>query len=159
MTASPKPSIASLPPRTAARRSLRRVPARGRQGGFSLIEIIIVTVLIGGIVAFAASQVLGGSDKAKYNLAKAQVQTVAQKVESYESDTGALPNTLDDLVTQPGDAEGWLGPYAKAAELKDPWKRPLDYRVPGESGPFDLMSLGADGQAGGSSVDADIVYE
>ncbi|MEP6634162.1 MAG: type II secretion system major pseudopilin GspG [Luteimonas sp.] len=140
-------------------RSTFHPPSRSSQAGFSLIEIIIVTVLIGGIVAFAATRILGGSDKAKYNLAKAQIQTVAQKVESYESDTGSLPTSLDDLVTQPGNAEGWLGPYAKAAELKDPWKHALEYRVPGESGPFDLVSLGADGQAGGTSVNADIPYE
>lgn len=159
MTAFLQPSSRSPVPRRLASRALQRSPAPSRQGGFSLIEIIIVTVLIGGIVAFAASQILGGSDKAKYNLAKAQVQTVAQKVESYESDTGTLPATLDDLVAQPGNVDGWLGPYAKAAELKDPWKRALEYRVPGESGAFDLLSYGADGQAGGSSVDADIVYE
>jgi len=140
-------------------RSITRSPSPGAQAGFSLIEIIIVTVLIGGIVAFAATQILGGSDKAKYNLAKAQIQTVAQKVQSFETDTGGLPASLDDLVSEPGNAEGWLGPYAKAAELKDPWKRALEYRVPGETGPFDLVSYGADGQAGGSSVDADIAYE
>ena len=154
----PHPSLSRTPSRSL-RRSLSRVPSRSAQAGFSLIEIIIVTVLIGGIVAFAASQILGGSDKAKYNLAKAQIQTVAQKVQSYESDTGSLPASLDDLVTEPGNAEGWLGPYAKPAELKDPWKRPLEYRVPGETGPFDLVSYGADGKAGGTSVDADIAYE
>lgn len=140
-------------------RSIKHPPSRSAQAGFSLIEIIIVTVLIGGIVAFAATQILGGSDKAKYNLAKAQVQTLAQKVQSYESDTGNLPASLDELVTQPGNADSWLGPYAKAAELKDPWKHPFDYRVPGESGPFDLVSYGADGKPGGSSVDADLKYE
>lgn len=140
-------------------RSTTRSPARRAQSGFSLIEIIIVTVLIGGIVAFAATQIFGGSDKAKFNLAKAQVQTLAQKVESYESDTGSLPNTLGDLLVQPGDAEGWLGPYAKEAELQDPWKREIEYRVPGEAGAFDLISLGADGKQGGTSVDADIKYE
>ncbi len=31
--------------------------------------------------------------------------------------------------------------------------------MPGEGKPFDLVSLGADGQAGGDSVDADIKYE
>ena len=140
-------------------RSSFRPPSRSAQSGFSLIEIIIVTVLIGGIVAFAASQILGGGDRAKANLAKAQVQTVAQKVQSYETDTGTLPATLDELVSAPGNAEGWMGPYAKSAELNDPWKRPLEYRVPGETGPFDLVSYGADGKPGGSSVDADIAYE
>lgn len=133
--------------------------AGASQAGFSLIEIIVVVVLIGGIVAFAASRILGGGDRAKVNLAKAQVQTLAEKVQQYEMDTGGLPQTLDDLVKAPGNATGWLGPYAKEAELKDPWTRPFAYTVPGEGQPFGLRSLGADGQPGGDSVNADIAWE
>ncbi|QIL21478.1 type II secretion system major pseudopilin GspG [Thermomonas sp. HDW16] len=129
------------------------------QSGFSLIEIILVVVLIGGIVAFAATRILGGGDRAKVNLAKAQVQTLAEKVQQYEQDTGRLPGSLADLVKAPGDAAGWLGPYAKDGELKDPWNHPYVYTMPGEGQAFDLISLGKDGQAGGDSVSADIKYE
>lgn len=132
---------------------------RSAQAGFSLIEIIIVTVLIGGIVAFAASRILGGGDKAKFKLAQAQVQTLAEKVQSYQMDTGNLPTSLNDLITQPGGASNWLGPYAKEADLKDPWGTPIEYKVPGDNKPFDLVSLGADKQAGGDSVKGDIKYE
>ena len=129
------------------------------QAGFSLIEIILVVVLIGGIVAFAATRILGGGDRARVNLARAQVQTLAEKVQQYEMDTGTLPSTLDELVTQPGNASGWLGPYAKAAELNDPWNSPFEYRMPGESQAYDIISLGADRKAGGESVDADVAYQ
>lgn len=128
------------------------------QRGFSLIEIILVVVLIGGIVAFAATRILGGGDRAKYNLAKAQVQTLAEKVGQFEMDTGALPASLQQLVTQPG-AVGWLGPYAKESELKDPWNTPYEYRAPGEGQPFDIVSYGADRKPGGDSVNADIRNE
>jgi general secretion pathway protein G len=103
--------------------------------------------------------VLGGADRAKANLAKSQVTTMAQKVEAFQMDTGRLPTTLDELVTEPSNAPGWLGPYAKAAELNDPWGHPIEYRTPGEAGAFDLVILGKDGQVGGSSVDGDIRYE
>lgn len=129
------------------------------QRGFSLIEIILVVVLIGGIVAFAASRILGGGDRAKANLARAQVQTLAEKVQQYEMDTGSLPPALEALVDNTGNAAGWLGPYAKAGELKDPWNHPYVYRVPGAGQAFDLVSLGKDGQAGGESVDADVKFE
>lgn len=132
-------------------------PPRSAQGGFSLIEIILVVVLIGGIVAFAASRILGGGDRAKVNLAKAQVQTISEKIQQYEMDTGGLPDALQELVTS--SKPGWLGPYAKEAELKDPWGTPLEYRIPGEGRPFDLVSLGADRKAGGESVAADIRLE
>jgi len=132
-------------------------PPRAAQGGFSLIEIILVVVLIGGIVAFAATRILGGGDRAKANLAKAQVQTLAEKVQQYEMDTGALPDSLAQLVAS--DAPGWLGPYAKEAELKDPWNNAFEYRAPGDGRPFDLISYGKDGEAGGDSVDADIAFQ
>lgn len=135
------------------------LPSLLSQRGFSLIEIILVVVPIGGIVAFAATRILGGGDRARVNLARAQVQTLVEKVDSYRMDTGRLPNALGDLVTQPGDAAGWLGPYARASELNDPWGTPFEYRVPGEGKPFDVVSYGADRSAGGDSVNADIRSE
>jgi general secretion pathway protein G len=139
-------------------RQFRPIP-KASQAGFSLIEIIIVVTLIALIAAFVANKVLGQGDRAKVRLATAQVQTLAEKVQQFEMDTGSLPASLDNLVKSPGDAAGWLGPYAKDAELKDPWNHPYVYKVPGEAGPFDLMSLGKDGQAGGDSVNADIKFE
>lgn len=142
------------------RRSLTRSPAAGKkQRGMSLIEIIIVIVLIGAVLTFVGSRVLGGADRAKANLGKSQVQTLAGKVEQFQMDTGRLPTSLDELVTAPGNASGWLGPYAKEAELKDPWGNVVEYRTPGESGAFDLIVLGKDGKIGGSSYDSDIRYE
>ncbi|QOW24964.1 type II secretion system major pseudopilin GspG [Lysobacter sp. H23M47] len=141
------------------KRSLTRSPAAASQGGMSLIEIIIVIVLIGAVLTFVGSRVLGGADRAKANLAKSQVMTLGQKVEAFQMDTGRLPTTLDELVTAPGNAAGWLGPYAKPAELNDPWGHPVEYRTPGEAGPFDLVVLGKDGKVGGTSVDSDIHYD
>ena len=140
-------------------RSLTRSPAAAAQAGFTLIEIILVVVLIGGIVAFAASRILGGGDRAKVNLTKAQVQTLADKIQQFEGDTGALPGSLGELVKAPGGVSGWLGPYAKEVEMKDAWNHPYTYTVPGDGKPFDLVSLGADGKSGGDSVNADIRYE
>ena len=141
------------------KRSLTHSPSAAKQAGMSLIEIIIVIVLIGAVLTFVGSRVLGGADRAKANLAKSQVTTMAQKVEAFQMDTGRLPTTLEELVTEPANAPGWLGPYAKAAELNDPWGNPIHYGTPGESGAFDLVILGKDGQVGGSSVDGDIRYE
>lgn len=134
-------------------------PSPSSQSGMSLLEIIIVMVLIGMVLTLVGSRVLGGADKGKFKLAESQIQTLAGKIENYQLDTGALPARLDDLVVAPANAAGWLGPYAKQGELKDPWGHAIEYRVPGEGKPFDLISLGKDGQAGGTSYNADIVYE
>ena len=65
------------------------------------------------------------------------------------------------VVTAPSSgAAGWLGPYAKASDLKDPWGHDLQYQVPGQNGkPFTLTSYGRDGAPGGTSVDADLSSE
>jgi len=141
------------------RRHRRTFRSPARQAGMSLLEIIIVIVLIGAVLTLVASRVLGGADRGKANIAKAQVQTVASKVDNYRLDTNRLPGKLDDLVAQPAGVNGWLGPYAKASDFNDPWGHPLEYRAPGESQDYDLISLGKDGKAGGSSFDADIRYE
>jgi len=143
---------------SAPRRSIS-LSAPRLQAGMSLLEIIIVIVLIGAVLTLVGSRVLGGADRGKANLAKSQIQTLAGKVDNYQLDTGKLPTKLDDLVAQPSGVTGWLGPYAKQSELNDPWGHPIDYRAPGQGRPFDLISLGKDGQPGGSSYDSDIVYE
>lgn len=133
---------------------------RANQQGFTLMEIIIVVILIGSIAAFSLTKIMGSSDRAKYKLTTAKVMTVAEKVQDFERDTGRLPNSLDELVSAPGNASGWLGPYMKASDLKDDWGHAYEYRIPGDGGtPFSLMSLGKDGQVGGDSVNADIKYE
>lgn len=142
-------------------RSLSRSPATAAlQRGMSLIEIIIVIVLIGLVLTVVGSRILGGSDRAKTNLAKTQLSTLANKIEQFEMDTGRKPAALAELVAAPTGTSGWLGPYAKEAELKDPWTNAVVYRSPGEGGgPYDLVSLGADGKPGGDSVNADIRHE
>jgi general secretion pathway protein G len=39
---------------------------------------------------------------------------------------------------------------------KDPWGNDYQYRAPGQNGPFDIWSLGADGQEGGDGESQDI---
>jgi len=141
------------------RRRISGFTSRHRQAGMSLLEIIIVIVLIGAVLTLVASRVLGGADRGKANIAKAQVQTVASKIDNYRLDTNRLPGKLEDLVTQPSGVAGWLGPYAKESDFNDPWGHPLEFRAPGETQDYDLVSFGKDGKVGGSSFDADIRYE
>ena len=130
------------------------IPAR-RISGLSLIEMMIVIVLIGLVLTLVTSRLMGGQDRANVRLTETQLTTLAGKVDQYRMDVGRLPDSLEQLVTSPGETS-WLGPYAKSEELRDPWGNPIEYRRPGQSGPFELVSLGADGQAGGESVNQDI---
>jgi general secretion pathway protein G len=132
--------------------------SRRRSAGFTLLEIVIVIALIGLILGVVASRIMGSQARAEYKLTETKLEALAGKVDQYEADVGALPDSLEQLVTPPSNAPGWLGPYAKAEELKDPWRKEITLRVPGENGaPYQIVSLGADGAPGGEGVDKDIV--
>ena len=129
---------------------------RKRSAGFTLIELIIVITLIAAVMAIVAGKVIQNKRKAEYRIAQTQMTQLAASIDQYESDVGELPDSLQQLVT-PG-AEGWLGPYGKVEDFKDPWHHPIEYRKPGaDEKPYSLTSLGVDGQPGGDGVDRDLV--
>ena len=131
--------------------------------GFTLIEILVVVAIIGILMTTIATTFLGRADRAKYDLAGSQVTQLEAALEMYKIDNGRYPTQdqgLAALVTKPtGEPvpRRWL-PYAKAKQIKDPWRNPFQYRVPGEHNPhsFDIWSFGSDGKSGGEGVDADI---
>ncbi|MNF79303.1 Type II secretion system protein G precursor [compost metagenome] len=72
---------------------------------------------------------------------------------------GRYPSTeqgLAALVAAPSDEPRWAGPYLQKAVPEDPWGRAYVYRSPGESGDFDLLSMGKDGQPGGDGENAEV---
>ncbi|MDW8478924.1 MAG: type II secretion system major pseudopilin GspG [Xanthomonadales bacterium] len=134
----------------------RKVRPPGRATGMTLIEILAVIVLIGIVMAVVAQQVFQRVETGKFNAAKAQLQSLSMKIEAYALDNGRPPERLEDLVRRPPQARNWNGPYARESDLRDPWGNEFVYRVPGERGPFDLSSLGADGRAGGEGHARDL---
>ena len=129
-----------------------------RRRGFTLIELVVVISLIAAVIAIVGGKIISNKKRAEANLARTQLNSLVAQVDSYQSDVGSYPENLEQLVTAPSDAEGWLGPYAKAADFKDPWHNAIEYRHPGDNDkPFQLISLGADGKAGGDGVDKDVV--
>ena len=127
-----------------------------RATGFSLVELLAVILLLGIIAGIVVPKVFGNLEKGKWQATKTKTQTVSTKVESYAMDVGRPPEQLQDLVSKPGNADNWAGPYAKESELKDAWGRAFEYKAPGEHGDFDVISLGADGQPGGEQWARDI---
>ncbi|MGY6518328.1 MAG: type II secretion system major pseudopilin GspG [Lysobacteraceae bacterium] len=133
-------------------------PGSSRASGMSLIEIIIVIVLIGTVLVVVGQRVFGSQDRANVRLTAVQLENIGHNVEQFQMDVGRLPNALDELISNPGEGR-WLGPYVRENDLRDPWGNAIQYEVPGQSGRFALISLGADGRPGGESVNADIRFE
>ncbi len=130
----------------------RRVQGSGFRvqglGGFTLVEVMIVVVIIGLLAGIATYAYTGYLDRAKRVKARADLSTLAGAVDSFYAVNGRYPENSEGLrVLVPG--------FVKALP-KDPWGHDYVYLQPGKAGPFDLVSYGADGREGGSGADADI---
>jgi len=125
-------------------------------GGFTLLEMLAVIVLLGIVATIVVRQVGGNVDKGKYGAGKAQLASLSMKIENYALDVGAPPKNLQQLTTKPANARNWNGPYAKPSDLQDPFGHEFGYRSPGQHGSFDLIFYGQDGQPGGEGYNADV---
>jgi len=132
-----------------------RIPQR-RQRGFTILEIVIVFILLAGIMAFVGPKIFEQMGRAKSSEAKIRIQQLVGQIEMYKLEVGRYPENLQALVKQPAGVDRWNGPYAKDADLKDAWGNDYRYTLPGQSKPFDLVSLGADNREGGEGENRDV---
>ena len=137
---------------------MRRISTRApRQGGFTILEIVIVFILLAGIMAFVGPKIFEQMGRAKSSEAKIRIQQLAGQIEMYKLEVGKYPENLQALVKQPGGTEGkWNGPYAKEPDLKDSWGNDYRFTIPGQGKAYDLISLGADGKDGGEGENRDV---
>jgi general secretion pathway protein G len=138
----------------------RSMSTRRREGGFTLLELLIVIAILGLLGALTAIQLSGYLGRAKVDTAKLQIDQLVAALDLYRLDLGRLPSTdegLAALLRSPADAANWRGPYLRKSEATvDPWGRPFVYRRPGEHAEYDVFSYGSDGRPGGTGEDADV---
>ena len=123
--------------------------------GFTLVELMLVVIIIGILVAMVAPRLTGKSQDARIAASQADINAhLSTALDLFELGTGRFPTTqegLEALRTAPSGASGWKGPYLKRAVPKDPWGRKYVYRSPGQHNreDYDLFSYGPDGVEGG----------
>ncbi len=134
-------------------------PSRRKPGGFTLLELLVVLLIIALLAGYVGPKLFGEIGKARSKTAASQMKSISDALDRYRLDTGRFPSTdegLQALSVNPGNLQGWAGPYMNNDVPPDPWG--AHFRVPGETGKdYDLLTLGADGKPGGSGEDADIV--
>lgn len=134
-----------------------------RHGGFTLLELLVVLVIIGLLAGLVGPKLFSRLDTSKVQTAQAQVKMLRSAVQMLRLDIGRLPTSEEGLAllstppANPALAGKWRGPYLDDALPLDPWGTAYQYAVPGANGqPFALYSLGSDQRRGGESNAADI---
>ena len=119
----------------------------------------MLTILV-LLVSLTAPRVIGYLGSSKTKSAKVQIESLRAALQFYRLDNGRFPTSsegLKALVERPGSAQTWNGPYLTKNSLPvDPWGRAYLYRAPGQHGDFDIFTLGADNQQGGTGENADV---
>ncbi len=129
---------------------------RKRDRGFSLVELLVVIIVLGGIMSIVLPRVIGADDRAKWNTAKNQIIRINGEIERFYTDNERYPQSMQELIEKPGDAPFWSGPYVQSSLLKDPWGKEWIFNLPGEKGDFDIITYAKDGVQGGEGVNQDL---
>ncbi len=134
--------------------------SRRDDGGYTLLELLIVLAILGLIAAFAAPRVIGYFERSNTKAAQIQIANLSAALDLYRYDTGAYPTAdegLQALVTKPPKAHHWRGPYLTRNDgIIDPWGRPYIYQPSVDGAPPVIMSYGADGKPGGTDQNQDV---
>ncbi len=128
------------------------------QGGFTLIEVLVVVVILSILAAVVVPNIMGEPEKARLVKAKQDIQALENALHMYRLDNFQYPTTdqgLEALVDKPTgtpEPKNWkAGGYVKRLP-KDPWGNPYQYLSPGEHGEVDIYTLGPDQQPGEDDI-------
>ena len=138
--------------------------ATGQQG-FTLLELLVVIVIIGMLASYVGPKYFAQIGKSEVTVAKAQLEGLSKAMDTFRIDVGRYPAVdegLRALMVKPDNATAWNGPYLKKDVPLDPWGRAYVYKIGGTAAPsgvltdYQIISLGKDGQPGGSGDNADL---
>ena len=133
--------------------------SRAASAGFTLVELLVVLAILTLLAGLVGPRVLGQLGGAKSKTAAVQIADIDKAIELFKLDVGRFPTTeegLEALAKRPPTVtSGWSGPYLKGTLPMDPWGKPYRYQL-APNGAVEILSLGADGAAGGEGENADI---
>ena len=104
-----------------------------RESGFTLIEVLMTVVIIGILAAVAMRSVQSSIDGSRIRETQAEIDELIVAIAGnpdlynngmrsdfgYVGDVGAVPGSIDDLVTNPGGYTTWDGPYVSRRFTQD----------------------------------------
>ena len=138
----------------------RPTTPRGRDAGFTLIEIMVVVFILGLLITLVAPRILGRTDEARQTKAAADIKAIEQALNLYKLDNGFYPTTeqgLEALVAPPTTGlipKRWNPDGYLSKVPRDPWESSYVFQSDGAR--YVILSYGADGAEGGQGPAADI---
>lgn len=135
---------------------------RARDDGFSLLELMVVVVILSILALVLVPRVIDRPDQARVARAQADLRALSSALGLYRLDNRRYPTTeqgLEALVARPErppEPENWASGGYLDRLPSDPWGRPYLYLHPGVHRDYDIYTLGANGEQGGTGPDADI---
>jgi len=131
------------------------------RAGFSLIELLIVIVILGGLVAVVAPGLMDSADQAKRDTVCLKMNDLGKRLDMFKLDNGVYPDTeegFDALLSNP-DQDKYPNyrakPYLKKLP-KDTWNTPFVYVKTADG--FELISFASDRKEGGEDENKDILF-
>jgi general secretion pathway protein G len=122
-------------------RPLPRSPRTAGRRGFTLVELMVVIVILGGLIALVGPKVFTALGKGSKAQAETQMHNFEQAINMYYAENRKLPQSLQDLTQEGKNGDSWMDSIPK-----DPWGNEYDYRRLDNKSKFVIRSYGEDGQ-------------
>ncbi|RRS31375.1 MAG: general secretion pathway protein GspG [Epsilonproteobacteria bacterium (ex Lamellibrachia satsuma)] len=142
-------------------KALNKPDTNTMRAGFSLIELLIVIVILGGLVAVVAPGLMDSADQAKRDTVCLKMDDLKKRLDMFKLDNGVYPDTeegFEALLSNP-DVDKYPNyrakPYLKKLP-KDSWKTPFVYIKKGDD--VEIISFAADRKEGGEENNKDIRF-
>ncbi|MFY0736040.1 type II secretion system major pseudopilin GspG [Aurantimonas sp. NFXS3] len=132
-----------------------RSKPRDRDGGFTLVELLVVLVILSLVMGLVGPRVLNYLGDARAKTAQMQIESLSSALDLFFLDVGRYPTEREGLavLVEKGSIPGWNGPYVQQSKVPiDPWGKPYQYQSTATGIGFEIRSLGPDGSGGGGGA-------
>ena len=126
------------------------------QGGFTLIEIVVVLIIIAGLVAVVAPNIMNRLSDSNEKITRAKIANIETALKLFKVDNGFYPetgqglNALNEFPTTGREPKKWKGPYLEKTQTPlDAWSNEFVYVGPDQTnnGTYLIISMGEDAVA------------